>query len=135
MTATKVETFGKSEKRTELLHEREELGMCADKLGRCRVFNEIKIANVFGQYTSLLTGISVDFPCDPKTFEEEALKYHARITSAIQGFQNRTLEAVGKDKMWHGAKPPAAGEKVSVRGPISGKPPVAAKKRRPRKKS
>ncbi len=115
MTATKVQTYGKTEKRTELLHEREELGMCAESTGKCRVFNEIKIANVFGQYTSLLTGISVEFPCDPEAFEEEALKYHARVTKAIQGFQNRTLAAVGKDKVWHGGSPPPTGKNAGIK--------------------
>ncbi len=137
MTATKVETFGKTERRTELLHEREELGMCADKAGNCTVLNEIKIANVFGKYTSLLTGIHITFPCDPENFEEDSLRFHARTTKAIQGFQNRTLEAVGKDKVWHGTTPPATGKKssglkIGAKKSVIGKP--AARKRIPRKK-
>jgi len=105
MTATKVETFGKTERHTIILREREELGMCADSAGKCTVFNNIKIANCFGQYTSLQTGISLEFPCDPETFEEESDRYHARISKAIMTFQNKTLEAVGQDKMWHGTPP------------------------------
>jgi hypothetical protein len=137
MTATKVETFGKTERRTELLHEREEIGMCQDANGHCTVFNEIKIANVFGQYTSLLTGISVTFPCDPNNFEEEAKGYHSRITRTIQSFQNRTLEAVGKEKVWHGkggAVP--AGETKSVKKAVKKKKSgskAVARKRVPRK--
>jgi hypothetical protein len=141
MTATKVEQFGKTERRTQLLHEREVIGM-ADGDGKCRVNNEIKIANVFGQFTSLLTGISIEFPCDPENFEEEALQYHARTTKAIQGFQNRTLEAVGKDKVWHGKTPPKpSGKKASVRKPgkkeaaATKKSAPAARKRVPRKRS
>lgn len=140
MTATKVEKFGKSERRTELLRERKELGMCADKAGHCTLLNEIKIANVFGQFTSLLTGIHLTFPCDPENFEDEALQFHARTTKAIQQFQNRTLDAVGKDKVWHGATPPKS---VGVRGKSDGKAAkkkssgkgVAARKRVPRKRS
>lgn len=115
--------------------------MCADNVGSCRVFNEIKVANVFGQYTSLLTGISVDFPCDPENFEEEALRYHARITNAIQNFQNRTLEAVhvskDKGKLWHDPKSPTPGGKtVGVRKSPAKKSAgaPAAKKRVPRKR-
>jgi hypothetical protein len=141
MTATKVETFGKAERRTQLLHEREVIGM-ADGDGKCRVVNEIKIANCFGQFTSLLTGITIEFPCDPENFEEEALQYHARTTKAIQGFQNRTLEAVGKDKVWHGKTPPKpSGKTASVRKPAkkkaaakkSGGKAPAARKRVPRR--
>jgi hypothetical protein len=143
MTATKVQTHGKSEKRTVLLHEREEIGMVENAEGHCTVFNEIKIANVFGQYTSLLTGISVTFPCNPDVFEEEALQFHGRTTKAIMDFQNRTLEAVGKEKMWHGKIPAPAkgsGKKVGVKtssgkgGAAKKKAAPAARKRVPRKK-
>ena len=133
MTATKVENFGKTQRRTVLLREREEIGMSADEKGKCRVFNEIKIANCFGDYTSLLTGISIEFPCDPENFEEEALRFHAKTTRAIQGFQNRTLEAVGKDKVWHGKTPPTASDKKAVSVGAKGAP--AARKCVPRKKS
>lgn len=138
MTATKVVTHGRSEKRTVLLHEREELGMVENAKGHCTVFNEIKIANVFGQYTSLLTGISVTFPCDPEVFEEEALQYHARITKSIQNFQNRTLEAVGQDKIWHGKTPPSgetASLKRTTKKPAGKKKAPAARKRVPKKRS
>jgi len=126
MTATKVEKFGKTERHTLILHEREELGMCADSAGKCTVSNHIKIANCFGQYTSLQTGISLEFPCDPETFEDESARYHARVSRAIMTFQNKTLEAVGQDKMWHGTQPT-----VTSDTPKSTKPGKKSAGRRP----
>ena len=122
MYARKVVKRGKKSVETDLAQVREELGMAEEKSGVCTVSNEIKIANVFGPYTSLMTGINLTFPTDVENFEREAARYHDRITAAIMSFQNSVLERVGVEKVWHGQKPPTTPD---------AKP--AAKKRVPRK--
>jgi hypothetical protein len=109
--------------------------MCEDSDGKCTVHNEIKVANVFGQFTSLLTGISLTFPCDPENFEREALGYQDRVVETIQAFQNRILERVGVKKVWHGDEPPEMPSSGSGKKKAGKKKAPAARKRTPRKRS
>lgn len=139
LKADKVVQRGRKRVATTLLMEREEIGMHEEQEGSCTVANSIKVANVFGQYTSLETHISVSFPCDTDNFESEAIRFQDRITAAIQAFQNRVLERVGVDKIWHGNEPPVLPSEKSTQGKnprkkVAKKKASSAKKRTPRKR-
>jgi hypothetical protein len=126
LTATKVVSNFGQKIETIIDKERIDMGYEEDRSGSCEITNEITLAGVFGQYTSLKTGIRVHFPCDPSRFETEAERYHGRIVTAIQNFQNRVIEATGRPTVWQQGPSPAP--------PGGAIPPATAKRtRRPRR--
>jgi hypothetical protein len=116
---------------TIILEERTDMGLEPNEGGSCEVTNEITLAGVFGQYTSLKTGIRIMFPCDPAKFEAEAERYHSRVVTAIQKFQNKVLAATGRGPVWQGPDP--AQQQTSP--PLPGVSPLTPpdSRRRPRR--
>lgn len=111
-----------------LLDQTEVIGMTAGT-ERAGIWNEIKLANVFGRFTSLNTGIELMVPIDLNRFEESLVPYQERIIQAIQKLQNHILEAAGAPKVWKTDGTAAAPPKSEAPAPDTTPPPTVKKRR------
>lgn len=90
-----------------------DLGEIVDAGAEVTFGNAVKIANVFGEYTSLQTSIFIKMPVADAKVQDVVLRnlhsvlepFNAKILHSIQTFQNQILEKVGADKIWGGKKP------------------------------